>query len=70
MDVEWGIFVSFTSKGVVEVIIVVIAISDCGTTFEVVHFGCQCRSLQTVITLMDVSDAQLISGKLLWRHVL
>ena len=62
--------VSLTSEDVVEVIVIVIVNlgrrEDCWSR----AFGCRCRCLQSVITLMNVSDPQLSSGKLFWRHVL
>jgi len=65
--VHRAIFISLTSEVIVEVIIMV----NLGPHKDrwSSALGCQLRCLQSVITLMDVSDMQLSSGRLLCRHV-
>jgi hypothetical protein len=65
--VDRAIFVSLISEVSIEIIVIInLALHhNCWST----AFACRCRGLQSVITVMDVSDAQLTSSKLLWRHV-
>jgi hypothetical protein len=75
IGVNLAIFVSCTSNVINEVmlnvIIVVIVIINLTLRQDPLSsvFDYCCRCLQRVITLMDVSDAQLSSGRLRWRHV-
>jgi hypothetical protein len=65
--VDRAIFVSLISEVIVEIIVIM----NLGLQLNCWSraFAYRCRCLQSVITVMDVSDAQLSSSKHLWRHV-
>jgi len=69
--VNQAIFVFLTSEVSMAVVIEVIIIIDFGLRLNCSRtaLSCGCHCLQSVINLMDGSDAQLSSGELLWRHV-
>jgi hypothetical protein len=65
--VDRAIFVSMISEVVVEIIVIInlgLLLNNWSSAFAY-----RCRCLQNVITVMDISDAQLSSSKLLWRQV-
>lgn len=69
--VHRAIFISLTSEVILQIIdkSIIILNLDLRTAHRSSVFSCQCHCLQSVITLIDISDGHMSLGKLHLRHM-